>query len=395
MIDSLLRARGLRTGRYTSPHLVSMRERICVDGEPLTPERFVEVYAEVLPYLEMADARGGAALSFFEVLTAMAFAVFADTPVDVAVVEVGMGGSWDATNVADGSVAVITPIALDHTRYLGDTVSAIAAEKAGIIKPGAVAVLAPQPPDATSVLLRRVAATGATVAREGIEFGVASRDIAVGGQRLTLRGLHGGYDDIYLPLFGAHQAGNAACALAAVEALADPANPLDDRLVREAFAAVTSPGRLEVVRRSPMVLIDAAHNPAGMAAAVAAVQESFAFIQLIGVLAVMADKDAAGLLGQLEPTIADIVITSNASPRAMDVAALAELAAGIFGAERVHAQARLADAIDLAVGLADEAGGQGQGIGLPGSAVLITGSVATAGAARRLLTGAPDRAGGS
>ena len=231
MIDVLLRARGLRTGRYTSPHLTSMRERICVDGEPLSEERFVAAYAEVLPYVQLADSRGGPPLSFFEVLTAMAFAVFADAPVDVAVVEVGMGGTWDATNVADGSVAVVTPISMDHTRYLGDTIELIAAEKAGIIKPGAVAVLAQQPVDAAEVLLRRASETGASVAREGIEFGVLQRDVALGGQRLVLRGLRGVYDDLFLPLFGEHQASNAACALAAVEAFAGVpgggAQPLD------------------------------------------------------------------------------------------------------------------------------------------------------------------------
>ena len=220
MIDTLLRARGLRTGLFTSPHLSSMRERICVDGEMLNPERFADAYEELLPYAELVDASQPVRLSFFEMLTAMAFAVFADAPVDVAVVEVGVGGTWDCTNVADGAVAVVTPISIDHTRYLGSTIPAIAADKAGIIKPGSVAVLAQQPLDAAEVLLRRVAEVGATVAREGLEFGVISRELAVGGQLLGLRGLLGGYEEIFLPLFGAHQAGNAACALAAVEAFA-------------------------------------------------------------------------------------------------------------------------------------------------------------------------------
>ena len=355
MIDVLLRARGLRTGRFTSPHLTSMRERICVDGEPLGDEQFVAAYAEVLPYVQLADSRGGPPLSFFEVLTAMAFAVFADAPVDVAVVEVGMGGTWDATNVADGSVAVVTPISMDHTRYLGDTIELIATEKAGIIKPGAVAVLAQQPVEAAEVLLRRASETGASVAREGIEFGVLHRDVALGGQRLVLRGLRGVYDDLFLPLFGAHQAGNAACALAAVEAFAgapaasllpdgiqpagDPPGALDIALVREAFTQMTAPGRLEVVRRSPTVLVDAAHNPAGMAATVAAVEESFAFAAFIGVVAVSADKDVQGILEQLEPVLSEVVVTRNSGARAMDVAALADLAAEVFGPERVRAAA--------------------------------------------------------
>ncbi len=404
MIDTLLRARGLRTGRYTSPHLTSLRERICVDGEPVGEERFAAAYAEVLPYVQLADSRGGPQLSFFEVLTAMAFAVFADAPVDVAVVEVGMGGTWDATNVADGRVAVVTPISLDHTRYLGDTIELIATEKAGIIKPGAVAVLAQQPVEAAEVLLRRVSETGASVAREGIEFGILQRDVALGGQRLVLRGLRGVYDDLFLPLFGAYQASNAACALAAVEAFAgvpgavaqasggvhpvDTGGALDVALVREAFTRMTAPGRLEVVRRSPTVLVDAAHNPAGMAATVAAVEESFAFAPLIGVVAVSVDKDVPGILEQLEPLLAAVVVTRNSSARSMDVAALAELAAEVFGPERVQAAARLDDAIDTAVGLADVAEAEGFGGGAaPGSAgVLITGSVATAGEARLLLT---------
>jgi dihydrofolate synthase/folylpolyglutamate synthase len=404
MIDVLLRARGLRTGRYTSPHLTSMRERICVDGEQLSEERFVAAYAEVLPYVHLADSRGGPPLSFFEVLTAMAFAVFADAPVDVAVVEVGMGGTWDATNVADGSVAVVTPISMDHTRYLGGTIELIAAEKAGIIKPGAVAVLAQQPVDAAQVLLRHAAQTGASVAREGIEFGVLQRDVALGGQRLVLRGLRAVYEDLFLPLFGEHQASNAACALAAVEAFAgvpgggvqpldrphpagDSGGALDAPLVREAFAQMTSPGRLEVVRRSPTVLVDAAHNPAGMAATVAAVAESFAFAPLVGVVALSADKDVPGILEQLEPVLAEVVVTRNSGARGMEVPALAQLAAEIFGSERVRAAARLDDAIDVAVGLADVAEAEGFGGGVPGSAgVLITGSVVTAGAARLLLT---------
>ena len=276
MIDALLRSRGLRTGRFTSPHLVSIRERICVDGAPIDAERFVAAYEEILPYVRLVDERHPAAMSFFEVLTGMAFAIFADTPVDVVVLEVGVGGRLDCTNVADGVVAVITPISIDHTRLLGDTLEEIAGEKAGIIKPGATAVLAQQPLAAAEVLLRYAVEVGATVAREGVEFGVLSREPGVGGQQLALRGLRGTYEDVFLPLFGAHQAGNAACALAAVEAFAGVADEniygpagLDADLVREAFAKVTSPGRLEVIRRSPTIIIDAAHNPAGMAATVA------------------------------------------------------------------------------------------------------------------------------
>jgi dihydrofolate synthase / folylpolyglutamate synthase len=385
MTDSLLRARGLRTGRFTSPHLVSIRERIVVDGAPISPERFVVAYDEVIPYVTLVDERHPVPMSFFEVLTGMAFAVFADTPVDVMILEVGVGGRLDCTNVADGVVAVITPISLDHTRLLGSTVEEIAAEKAGIIKPGAVAVLAQQSLGAAEVLLRYAVEVGATVAREGVEFGVLGREQAVGGQQLTLRGLRGTYDDLYLPLFGLYQASNAVCALAAVEAFAgvtDDATALDADLVREAFTKVSSPGRLEVIRRSPIIIIDAAHNPAGMAATVAAIEESFSFARLTGVFAASGDKDVPGILAELEPLLTDIVVTRNSSDRSLDPEAAAELAAEIFGEDRVQQAERLDDAIEIAVALADEAVAEtGPGTG----GVLVTGSVITAGDARRLL----------
>lgn len=407
MIDALLRERGLRTGRFTSPHLISMRERICVDGVPLAAGRFVELYDEILPYIQMVDGRQPAPLSFFEVLTGMMFAAFADAPVDVAVIEVGMGGTWDATNVADGAVAVVGPVAMDHMNYLGDTIEAIAGEKAGIIKPGAVAVLAQQRLAAAEVLLARAASVGASVAREGIEFGVLAREMAVGGQQLALKGLRGTYTDVYLPLFGAHQAGNAACALAAVEAFAGVSESvavddgrseltlgpglssagLDPDLVRAGFAKVSSPGRLEVLRRSPTVLADAAHNPAGMAATVEALTESFGFSRVIGVFAVSEDKDVTGVLAELEPVLSAIVVTANSSPRSMPAQALAAVAREVFGEDRVLVRDRLDDAIEAAVTLADEPAG---GDTVPGAAaVLITGSVVTAGDARRLL--APGR----
>ncbi len=395
MTDALLRSRGFRTGRFTSPHLVSFRERITIDGAPLSAEQFVATYEEVMPYVTLVDQKHAIAMSFFEVLTGMAFAAFADAPVDVMVLEVGVGGRLDCTNVADGAVAVVTPISLDHTRLLGDTVEEIAAEKAGIIKPGAVAVLAQQPVEAAEVLIRHAAEVGASVAREGIEFGVLAREQAVGGQQLTLRGLRGVYDDIYLPLFGEYQAGNAACALAAVEAFAgvsalagsgvEGAEAIDPDVVREAFATVGSPGRLEIMRRSPTVIIDAAHNPAGMAATVAAVEESFMFTRLAGVFAPSGDKDVAGMLEELEPLLSDIVVTRNSSERSMDIEELAELTTEIFGADRVTAAERLDDAIEAAVAIADEA----TQTDVPGSGgVLITGSVITAGDARILLT--PD-----
>jgi len=404
LIEALLRERGLRTGLFTSPHLTTIRERIAIDGEPVGEERFVQIYEDVLPYLGLVDDKHEPHLSFFEVLAGMAFAAFADAPVDVAVVETGMGGAWDATNVADGAVAVITPIGLDHTDYLGGTIEEIAAEKAGIIKPGAVAVLAQQQVPAAEVLLRRVAEVGAVVAREGVEFGVLGRDVAVGGQQLRLKGLHGEYDEIFLPLFGDHQASNAVTALAAVEAFASgaptrgepnleaatriapgetyaggDAGQLDPALVRSGFAKSTSPGRLEVVRTGPTVLLDAAHNPEGMAATVRTITESFGFTRLVGVFAGAADKDLAGVLDQLEPVLAELVVTRNSSSRSLPPEELADLAEGIFGPERVHPSPRLDDAIDLAIGLAEETGEY------RGAGVLITGSTVTVGDARILL----------
>jgi dihydrofolate synthase / folylpolyglutamate synthase len=393
MTEALLRARGLRTGLFTSPHLTSVRERICVDGQPLSAERFVEAYDEIKPYIDLVDDSHEVPLSFFEVLVGMAFAVFADAPVDVCVLEVGMGGTWDNTNVADGVVAIITPISIDHARYLGSTPAEIATDKAGIIKAGAIAVLAQQPPAAAEALLRRAAEVGATVAREGIEFGVVSRELAVGGQQVAIRGLLGDYPDIYLPLFGAYQAGNLACAIAAVEAFAatpesdSEDNSLDPAIVRQAAAGMSSPGRLEILRRSPLVIVDAAHNPGGMAASVEAMTEAFTFGELIAIVAIAADKDVAGVLDELEPIVSRVVVTSNSSARSMDPTALGELAAGIFGADRVTVAARLDDAIEMAVGLADEADAAGG----PGTAgVLITGSVITAGDARQLLAAGPN-----
>jgi folylpolyglutamate synthase/dihydrofolate synthase len=406
MTESLLRERGLRTGRFTSPHLVSMRERISVDGQPLSAERFVELYEEILPYVQLVDERQPVKLSFFEILTGMMFAAFADAPVDVAVIEVGMGGRWDATNVGDGAVAVIMPVALDHMQWLGDTIEEIATEKAGIIKPGATAVIAQQEVAAAEILLERAALVGATVAREGFEFGVLAREVAFGGQQLVLQGLRGTYADVYLPLFGGHQASNAACALAAVEAFAGvsemvanedgtlitlgsglSSEGLSPDLVRTGFAKASSPGRLDILRRSPTVIADAGHNPAGAAATAQALTESFNFDAIIGVVAVLADKDVAGVLEELEPVLSDIIVTTNSSPRAMPVAELAELARDIFGEDRVHVAPRLDEAIEQAVALADEAdAAQASAVGGPGNtAVLVTGAVVTAGDAQRLL----------
>lgn len=383
MIDALLRGLDLRTGRFTSPHVEKMSERISIDGEPLSDDDFVRAFNDVAPYTHLVDADQDHPLSFFETVVGMAYAAFADAPVDVAVVEVGMGGSWDATNVADGAVAVVTPVAMDHAQYLGDTPAAIAAEKAGIIKPGAVVVLAEQSADVAEVLLRRASEVGATVAREGTEFGVVSRTAAVGGQVVSLQGLRARYDDLFLPLYGAHQAQNAAVALAAVEAFVGGEDPIDAEIVSAVFAEVTSPGRLEVIRRSPTIVLDAAHNPHGAAAVAEALDDSFAFAPLVGVVGVMGDKDAAGLLEAFEPHFEHLVITQNSTSRAMRAERLAEIAEGIYGEDRVTVVPRLAEAIDVAAGIAEQGGADA----ISSGAVLVTGSVVTVGEARRLLGG--------
>ncbi len=391
MIDTLLRALDLRTGRFTSPHLESMTERISIDGEPLSRELFVEAFADVAPFAELVDDRsaaaGGPPLSFFEMVVAMAYAAFADAPVDVAVVEVGMGGSWDATNVADGQVAVVTPIAVDHAKYLGDRPEIIAVEKAGIIKPGAQAVIAEQEPEVLDVLMRRALDVGAVPLREGVDFGVAARANGIGGQQISLQGIAGRYDDLFLPLHGAHQARNAAYALAAVEAFTG-GRELDADLVRDAFALATSPGRMEVVRRGPTVLLDAAHNPHGMQATVEAVQDTFTFSPLVGVVGMMADKDVEQVLQVLEPVLAHVVVTQNSTPRSMPAAELGEIAEDLFGEDRVTVVRRLDDALERAVQLAETAEGFGDEVG--GGGVLVTGSVVTVGEARLLLGGAPS-----
>lgn len=396
IVDALLVALHRRTGRTTSPHLQSAVERISIDGMPITPAQYVNTYTEIEPFVELVDrqseAAGGPKMSKFEVLTAMAFAAFADVPIDVAVIEVGMGGRWDATNVVNAPVAVITPIGIDHTDYLGDTIAEIAGEKAGIItrqpedlvQTDTVAVIGKQVPEAMEVLLAEAVRADAAVAREDSEFAVLSRQVAIGGQVLELQGLSGVYSDIFLPLHGEHQAHNAVLALAAVEAFfgAGADRQLDVGAIRAGFASVRSPGRMERMRSAPTVFIDAAHNPAGAAALAQTLQQEFDFRFLVGVVSVMGDKDAGGILSALEPVFDQIVVTHNGSPRAMDVESLVSLAEERFGQDRVITASTLPDAIETATALVEEAGADE---GLSGSGMVITGSVVTAGVARTLF----------
>ncbi|MER7015686.1 folylpolyglutamate synthase/dihydrofolate synthase family protein [Saccharopolyspora sp. NPDC000359] len=385
MTDALLTGLGLRTGRYTSPHLQLATERISIDAKPISPEGYVEAFRDVAPYVSIVDSRSDVRMSKFEVLTGMAFAAFADAPVEAAVVEVGLGGSWDATNVVDAKIAVVCPVALDHAEYLGDDIAGIAAEKAGIIKPGSIAVVAAQPAAAQRAIMERVAEVDATVAREGQEFGVLARNVAVGGQVLRLQGLGGVYDEVFLPLHGEHQARNAALALAATEAFfgAGADRQLDVERVREAFASVITPGRLERVRSAPTVLVDAAHNPHGARALADALSSEFSFRRLVAVVGVLGDKDARGILAELEPVVEEVVLTRTSSPRAMDPDALASVAKEIFGPDRIVVEPRLDDAVETAVQLAEETDDPGESVS--GGGVVITGSVVTAGEARALF----------
>ncbi|GHG44056.1 dihydrofolate synthase [Sinomonas cellulolyticus] len=388
MIEAGLRAHGLRTGRYTSPHLSRVTERISIDGAPVPDATFVRIWNEIAPYLAIVDAELEAAgqprLTYFECVTILGFAVFADEPVDVAVIEVGLGGVTDATNVGDGTVSVVTPISLDHTDLLGDTVEEIAQEKAGIIKPGGFLVSAAQPAGAAQVLLDRAREVGVPYRFEGIEFGVESRSLAVGGQLVTVQGLAGRYEDLAVPLHGAHQAENAAVAVAALEAfLGGGERELNVELLREGFAEVSSPGRLEVVRTSPTIVVDAAHNPDGIRVSARALKEAFSFSGLTVVLGVLREKDAEEILRTLQEEFDELPVeycfTQSASPRAIPADELAELALDLgFPEEAVHVEEKLDSAIEYAVERADSTGDFSGG-------VLITGSITVVGEARTLL----------
>ncbi len=382
-VDALVRGHDLRTGRFTSPHLSRVTERISVDGEPLDAAAFVRAYEDVAPYLEMVDGRlrhaGEPPVTYFEALAVMALAAFADAPVDVAVLEVGLGGTWDATNVVMADVVVVTPISLDHTDVLGDTIAAIAAEKAGVIHPGAVVVTAEQPEAAATVLAERAASVGARLLGEGLDLELLEAAPAAGGQMLTLQSPAGTYQGVFVPVHGEHQAHNVLLALAAVEALLTGGErALDGDVVGPALAALTSPGRLELVRTSPAVLVDAAHNVAGAAALVAALEEAFAFSTLVGVVGVLQGKDGGGILDLLEPVLDEVVVTRSFSPRSVEVEDLAVIARDVFGDDRVHVAERLDDALVLAAERAEAPD-------RPGSGVLVTGSITLVGEARTLL----------
>ena len=378
MIDSLLFQMGLRTGRFTSPHLESFVERIAINGQSIGAKELIFSYNDIAAYIDLMDSKFEHPISYFEALTALAFVAFAEHPIDVGVIEVGMGGEWDATNVVSADVSVLMPIDLDHMEYLGETLTEIAQTKAGIIKESGFVVLAQQEPEAAKELLKRAALVGADVVREGIEYAVMSRSVAVGGQLLTIRGAQDTYEDVFLPLHGKHQASNAAAALVAVEAFFGD-QELDIEAVRAGFAAVASPGRCELVHRDPTIILDAAHNPHGAAAVAETIQSEFTFDEIIGVVAPMGDKDIRGILLELEQVMDSIIVTTNSSARSTPIAELEKIAVEMFGPDRVFVEENLAQALDKAIKdtirpLSDDTIG-----------ILVTGSVVTAGEARTIL----------
>ena len=375
MIESMLRATGLRTGLLTSPHLRRLNERIVVDGEPVSDGVLVETWGEISPILEIVDAelvaKGEEPLSYFEAITVLGFAVFSDAPVDAVVLEVGMGGEWDSTNVADGQVAVFTPIALDHERRLGWTIAEIARTKAGIIKPAASVVSAIQSIDALDQILSAAADFEAGVAVERRDFALESTTVAVGGQLVTVRGRAAEYSDIFLPLYGDHQAQNAAVAIAAVETfLGGGVVPLSDDVVAEGLGTVSSPGRLQLVGTEPTVIVDAAHNPHGAAALASALTAYFDFDEWAVVLGVLADKNVHGIVEELAPVATRFFVTRSHSDRAIAVDELAERVAEVVDSSTMTTVDELRDALDAARAWASESSRR---------AVVVAGSITLVG----------------
>lgn len=372
IIERILRELGLRTGRFTSPHLVRLNERMAIDGEPVGDQQLAEVWADIEPILALVDAEleaaGDTKLTFFEALAVLGFAVFADAPVDVLVLEVGMGGEWDSTNVADGDVAVFTPISIDHTERLGGTIAEIAKTKSGIIKPQAIVVSSEQPTDALSVISQRAAELAEQFLVYGQNFEVFDVTADANGQRFSVKTLTSEYRDLFIPLHGEYQAENAALAISAVEAFFGTANRLFDDVLRVAIADATSPGRLQIVSRQPLTILDAAHNAGGAESLARAMKNSFASPPSIAVLSILSDKDASALLRALDQTFEMFVITQSSSPRAIEVEVLAKLAREVFGDNRVEVAPNIEQGLKLAQDLVVE-----------GGAIVVTGSITLVG----------------
>ncbi len=376
-IESLVRAHGLRTGLFTSPHLVDFTERFQIDGVPVKGKVLADAWDELRLPLEVLDAQlaaeGMGAITFFEALAVLAFTLFADAPVDVAVIEVGMGGEWDATNIADAQVAVFTPIDLDHTAVLGTDIETIARTKAGIVKQGSTVVTAAQDSAALVELVEAAEREDARIFVSARDFDVTEDLLAVGGRQVSLRGLHGHeYDPAFVPLYGAHQAQNVSLAVAAVEAFFGAERPLPEEVLDEGLGGLTSPGRLQLIGNEPIVYVDAAHNPHGAEALARAVTESFAFTELALVTGMMADKDAEGVLAALLPITDALFLSPVDSARTLGVEDLYQVS-GRFERDGIT---EVSESLTEALDAAREWAGQSDG-----RAVLVAGSVLLAGEA--------------
>lgn len=389
MVEAIARAYGLRTGLYTSPHLERINERIAIDGHELDDDDFIDAYEQIKDIVDIVDAKsaemGQSPMSFFEVLTAMAIWAFADAPVDVAIVEVGMGGLWDATNALTADVAIIGPIDYDHTQWLGNTIEKIANEKSGIIKAGSTVIIGEQPHESVLPLLERAAQErqAGKVLFDGEQLKVVTRQPAVGGQMVTLRTTNGVYQDIPIDKFGEYQAHNALVALAAAEEIIPVSGVLDGDLVDAALSQVAIPGRIEQVRTSPTIIIDGGHNVNAAQSLRDALEENYSFQQLVGVIAMMQDKQVEEYLGTLEPVLSQVIVTENSwKERTMPAEDLEEIAKQVFGPDRVLRENALPDAIQLAVNMVDEEDELGVGYG---HGIVVCGSFVTAGDARMLL----------
>jgi dihydrofolate synthase / folylpolyglutamate synthase len=372
-IERILREHGLRTGRFTSPHLVRLNERMALDGEPVSDEQLISVYSDIEPILEFVDQelaeKGESPLTFFEALAVLGFAVFADAPVDVLVLEVGMGGAWDSTNVADGDVAVFTPIGLDHMDRLGNTIEEISETKSGIIKPGSLVVSSAQEPSALSVLEKVSGQISEGLKIEGRDFRVTEYVATPTGQSISISGLAGDYGPYAAPVFGVHQGQNLAVAVAAVEAfLGGGKLQIADDVLRSAISDVSSPGRLQLIKTEPALLLDGAHNPAGSQILANALRAEFSDKPLVGLVAVLADKDVAGLISNLAGVFESAVITQSSSPRSMATAELELVASQSLGQD-VFGISDFRLALERAKQRASEIGGM----------VVVTGSITLVG----------------
>lgn len=380
---ALLAAHGLTVGTFTSPHLERIEERFAINGVHATEDDFAEAVADVAPFADLLEQRSGDRPTYFELTAAMALAWFASRAVDVAVVEVGLGGRLDATNAAHGQVAVVTGVSLEHVDYLGSTVAEIAGEKVAIAKPGSILITGPMSEDADREARRHATATSIDLRRYGHDYRLAEAERAVGGWLCEVEGIYGTYSELYLPLHGRHQTLNLAVAVAAVEELFGRALALD--AVVEGAGAVSSPGRLEVLGHRPLVLIDGAHNEEGMEALAGAISEEFPPLEWTIVIGVLGDKDMDAILGHLKQHVARLFATVAQSERARPAGEVATAARRVFGPHiEVFEEADVPSAIAAALLATPSDGG-----------LLVTGSLYVVGEARPLLAGSSSGPPGS